>query len=305
MQRTIRIATRESPLALWQANHVAASLRKLAPEFPVELVPVSTIGDRDRVEPLHQFGGQGAFTREVQHAVLKGHADLAVHSLKDLPTVPHADLILAGVPARAPRFDALILPEGTTGDLLSLPPGAKVGTGSLRRKSQLLRQRPDLQLAEIRGNVDTRLSKVDTGEYAAIILAEAGLHRLGLQHRITQTLSPPVMYPAVGQAALGIECRRDDAEVQSLLNRLSDELTMAEVLAERACLRTLQAGCHAPVGILSSIVGDSLTLTSVILSVDGQQLIQATITGPRSDPETVGDRLAEDLLRMGAAPLLI
>ncbi len=183
----------------------------------VEIVEVSTTGDRDRFSALSQMGGQGVFTREVQNAVLEGRADLAVHSLKDLPTQPTEGLALAGVPQREQRFDALILPKGKNGTLADLPTGAKVGTGSLRRRAQLLHQRPDLKLEEVRGNVETRLRKVDDGEYDAILLAEAGLRRLGWADRISAVLSPPLVYPAVGQAALGLECRADDENTTQLL----------------------------------------------------------------------------------------
>lgn len=302
--RVIRVATRESRLALWQANYVADSIREKAPGYSVELVPMSTVGDRDRVVSLQSFGGQGVFTREVQKAVLDGHADLAVHSLKDLPTVPTAGLVLAGVPERAPRFDALLLPNGKKGTIDDLPAGARVGSGSPRRQSQLLRVRPDLQLLEIRGNVETRIAKLDNGEFDVIILAEAGLHRLQLEHRISQVLSPPVLYPAVGQAALGIECRENDDELIAILSQLSDRNTFLEVRAERSCLFTLKAGCHAPVGLVSNINGETLALDVVILSLDGRELFQVSTSGPLSDPEAIGREAAERLIEQGASALL-
>jgi porphobilinogen deaminase len=302
--RVFRIATRESRLALWQANFVADSIRHHAPGSVVELVPMSTVGDRDRIGSLQSFGGQGVFTREVQRAVLDGHADLAVHSLKDLPTVPTPGLVLAGVPKRAPRFDVLLLPDAKKGTIDDLPTGARVGSGSPRRQSQLLRIRPDLQLMEIRGNVETRISKLDGGEFDAIILAEAGLRRLQLEDRISQILRPPLLYPAVGQAALGIECRDDDQELIDILARISDRETFLEVRAERSCLYTLKAGCHAPVGLISTIHNDLLTLDVVILSLDGRQLFQASASGPLTDPEEIGRQAAQILLEQGASALL-
>jgi hydroxymethylbilane synthase len=302
--RVLRIATRESPLALWQANFVAEELRRVAPGIDVELVPLTTLGDRDRSGPLAQIGGEGLFTREVQRAVLDGHADLAVHSLKDLPTENAPGLSLAGVPARAPRFDALLLPHGEEGSLESLPQGAKIGCGSPRRRAQLWRARPDLKLLDIRGNLDTRIRKLDEGEYDAILLAEAGLRRLALPGRIAQVLAPPVMYPAVGQAALGIECRADDNPTQNILAQLTDPRSLAEVLAERACLRTLRAGCHAPLGVLSSIDETSLRLEAVVLSLDGAQVYQASAGGDVNAAEQTGVSVAKLLIEQGADAVL-
>jgi hydroxymethylbilane synthase len=302
--RPWRIATRESPLALWQANFVADELRRACPDQTVELVLLTTQGDRNRTDALQQIGGEGLFTREVQRAVLEQQADLAVHSLKDLPTAPTDGLVLACVPQRAPRFDALILQKGRTGDFKSLPQNARLGTGSPRRRSQLLRTRPDLELLEIRGNIDTRLKKLDAGDFDAILLAEAGLRRLNLQDRISQILSPPLMYPAVGQAALGIECREADDELRELLGNLTDARAQAEVLAERACLDRLRAGCHAPVGVLSNLADESLTLDAVVLSPDGTQFFHATVTGNSKKPTAIGTAVAEELIRLGADAVL-
>ena len=246
----IRIATRTSPLALWQANYVRDRILAISGECTVELVDVSTIGDRDRATALASMGGQGVFTKEVQNAVLSGQADMAVHSLKDLPTEPTAGLSLAGVPERAPVADALVLPAGNNirvGDRLDTMPfdvltaGARIGTGSPRRQAQLLHVRPDLQMFENRGNVETRINKLDDGEFDAIILAEAGLRRLGKSDRISALLVPPLMLHAVGQGALGIECREDDAFISDLLGRLSDTAVLAAVTAERSLLRELRA----------------------------------------------------------------
>ena len=295
----LRIATRESPLALWQARHVASLIRQRFPEQEGELVPLSTMGDRDRREALSRLGGQGVFTREIQQAVLNNRADLAVHSLKDLPTVPTEGLVLAGVPEREIRYDALVLPKGTAGTLESLAADARIGTGSPRRQAQLRRMQPSWNLAEIRGNVETRLRKLDEGEYDAILLAEAGLIRLGLADRISQRLQPPDFYPAVGQAALGIECRSDDPAAQQVLAALCHSVTMQEVTAERACLATLKAGCHAPVGVYGRIEGAQLMLSGVVLSLDGvdrffaEESIEASIEAASELGALVATRLIE------------
>ncbi len=313
----LRIATRASQLALWQANHIADRLRGLAPERTIELVHVTTSGDRDQTGALASFGGVGVFTREVQRAVLDGRADLAVHSLKDLPTEPVDGLVLAAVPERAPRFDALILPSGDRdsppaeshrGDskplIAAMSAKARIGTGSLRRQAQLRHLRPDLELLEIRGNVDTRLRKLDEGAYDAIILAEAGLRRLGLDARISGLLAPPVLYPSVGQGALGIECRASDDATRAILARLTDATTHAAVLAERALLAELRAGCHAPLGVSTTVSEGSLTLEGVVLSPDGTQRLLAKSAGDARDPELIGRAVAEELRRQGAGALI-
>lgn len=302
----LRIATRTSALALWQANHVADLLRKLPSAPQVELIRIVTTGDTNQTDALRQFGGTGVFTREVQKAVLDGRADIAVHSLKDLPTVSTEGLILGCIPQRAPRCDALLLPvtgKSMTG-LCDLPPDARIGTGSPRRQSQLLHFRPDLKLQEIRGNVDTRIRKLDEGEYDAIILAEAGLTRLGLADRISFKLTPPLFYPAVGQGALGIECRDSDDDVTSLLAEVACPKATAETRAERALLRELRAGCHAPLAAWSQIDGDRLQLTAVLLSMDGHSRISQLATGSLGNPEFVGIEAAKRLMQLGGADLL-
>lgn len=301
-ENLIRIATRASRLALWQANHVADLLRRAAAGCETELVHVSTVGDRDRVEPLHHFGGVGVFTREVQRAVLDGRADLAVHSLKDLPTEPVDGLALAAVPERAAVFDALILPAGAgaAGGLDSLPSGARVGTGSLRRQSQLLHHRPDLRMLEIRGNVETRLRKLDDGKYDAIVLAVAGLSRLELGDRISFELQPPLAYPAVGQGALGVECRSDHSALRQVLDAITAPRAHAAVTAERMVLAEMRAGCHAPLGAISGGEGERLTLEAVVLSRDGRERMAASVEGTLADPVGLGRRVAEELLRQGA-----
>lgn len=303
---TLRIATRASDLALWQAEHVAESLRSLDKNLNVELVRISTQGDREQKEALHQMVGVGVFTREVQKAVLESEADIAVHSLKDLPTQTADGLTLAGVPPRASVFDALVLPKGHAAgaDWDTLPVGARIGTGSLRRQAQLRHRRPDLQLLEIRGNVPTRLQKLDSGEYDAIVLAVAGLERLNFGQRISLQLGPPDVFPAVGQGALGIECRSTDEKTIDLLNAITDPVVFRAVTAERALLAELEAGCHAPLGALSTPSGDQLTLHGVVLDPAGTRRIEATITGPMDEPVSLGKQLAAKLLDLGAADLM-
>lgn len=301
----LRIATRASRLALWQANHVAGLLRRNVPGPDVELVKVSTRGDRELLDPLRRFGGLGVFTSEVQKALLEDRADLAVHSLKDLPTAANENLVLAAVPERESVYDALVFPaESSSRNLGDLPRGARVGTGSPRRQAQLLHQRPDLQTAEIRGNVETRLRKLDDGEYDAVVLAEAGLIRLDMQQRISLRLEPPAVYPAVSQGALGLECRRNDRRTQDSLAAIDHAATHACVNAERALLRELRAGCHAPLGAFSRIDGETLFLSAVVLDLQGHERIAAELEGPLDDAEALGCELADRLRDKGAASLL-
>lgn len=290
---------------------MAALLRKAAHGVPVELVHVSTIGDRDLSGPLRNLGSFGIFTREVQKVVLEGHADIAVHSLKDLPTEPVEGLSLAGVPARGSIADALVLPQ-TAGALSqtadgvweSLPQKARVGTGSLRRRAQLLHDRPDLELEEVRGNVETRLRKLDDGEYDALVLAVAGLERLGHAQRITRRLDPPILYPAVGQGALGLECRSDDDALREILHSLTDIPTECAVLAERALLADLRAGCQAPLGVWTRLENQRLSLEAVVLSRNGKTRIIASGSGSPTGPEDLGRQVAEKLRQQGADELI-
>lgn len=303
---TIRIATRTSALALWQAEYLAERLRQTHAAPTVDLVPVETKGDGNQVSPLREFGGTGAFTREVQRAVLNGDADLAVHSLKDLPTDSTDGLSLGCVPERAPRLDAVLLPAGAEplSGLSELPDGCRVGTGSPRRQAQLLHHRPDLSVQEIRGNVDTRIRKLDDGEYDAIVLAEAGLRRLGLQERISLLLAPPEVYPAVGQGALGIECRADDASTKELLEPVTEATALQCVTAERSLLRELRAGCHAPVGAWADVEEGQLKLTGVLLSLDGQTRLEASAVADAASALEVGIEVAQQLLGAGGEELV-
>jgi hydroxymethylbilane synthase len=305
---TLRIATRASPLALWQAQHVADLLTAVAPGTKIDIVHVTTTGDRDRTAPLRTYGGVGVFTREIQAAVLDSRADLAVHSLKDLPSDSAAGMCLAAVPEREETADALVLPENCTGEatLEALKPAARIGTGSPRRRAQLLHLRPDLTLEEVRGNIETRLRKLDAGEYDALVLAAAGLKRLGLVGRVSRRLVPPAMFPAVGQGALGIECRDGaaDESLRDLLRRVDDPSTRACVTAERSLMSRLQAGCHAPVGAATRVESGVLTLEAVVLSADGRQRLVAQRARAASEAAALGAEVAELLFRQGAAPLM-
>ncbi len=293
----IRIGTRASQLAQWQAKWVAKQLRSQG--ATVELVDIVTSGDTEQSGPVAGLGVQGVFTKEVQSAVLESRADVAVHSLKDLPTEAIADLVLAAVPERENVADALV--AATADSLAALPQGARVGTGSLRRQSQLKSLRPDLEVVGIRGNVDTRLRKLDEGEYDAILLAAAGLRRLGWGERITEFLEPPRMLPAPGQGALGIECRANDAEVCELLARMNHAETRAAVDAERSMLALLHGGCSVPVGAWGRTENGRLVLDGLVGNLDGTQILRATASGDPSAAIEVGQRVAEQLLDQGAA----
>lgn len=304
--QTIRIATRASNLALWQANHIADLVRKADPTATVELIHVSTEGDRVQTERLRDMGSLGVFTREVQSAVLDGRADVAVHSLKDLPTESVAGLVLAATPARGATADALVLPQEATGpaSVAALPQGARVGTGSPRRQAQLRYLRPDLVLSEVRGNVETRLRKLDEGQYDALVLATAGLTRLGLAARISCELAPPEMFPAVSQGAVGVECRANDDAVRKLLAKITDQPTLAAATAERSLLSTLRAGCHAPLGVSTTTQGDTLQLEAVILPQDGSRRWMACASAPASEAIALGQQVAQLLLAQGADRVL-
>jgi hydroxymethylbilane synthase len=298
----LRIGTRGSPLALWQARHIADRLRPLAAPRPVELIEIETAGDRIRDAALSQIGGDGVFTKEIQRALLAGVIEIAVHSLKDLPTTFIDGVTLAAVPERGPVGDAFVSRRHRRFD--DLPPGAVVGTSSLRRRAQALHRRPDLQLVNLRGNVETRLRKLEEQNLDAIILAEAGLRRLGLDAAITELLDPEWMLPAVGQGALGLECRTDDTTTRTLLAVLDHLPTRQAVLAERALLRGLGGGCLVPIGVFTRNEGEQMRLRCAVLSPDGKQRLVAGYGGASAAPEAVGQRLAEMLLVSGAAELL-
>ncbi len=295
----IRIGTRGSKLALWQANWVAARLSFAG--FPAELVIISTTGDVS-TRPLSEVGGQGLFTKEIQRELLAERVDVAVHSLKDLPTVPVPGLVLAAVPERETTEDCLISPNHVCFEDLS--PGARIGTGSLRRQSQLRAWRGDIEVADIRGNVDSRLRKLHDGEFDAIVLAAAGLSRLGLAEHITQRLPQSRMLPAVGQGALGLECRESDQETFAALSVLNDANSMAAVVAERSLLFSLLAGCLAPVAALGHVDGERLKLTARVLARDGGIQIDAAEEGLATNAKRIGVSLAFALNDLGAAKLI-
>jgi hydroxymethylbilane synthase len=301
MTPPLRIGTRGSPLALWQANHVADALRPLAGRS-VELVQIETTGDQVRDRPLAQIGGDGLFTKEIQKALLAAQVDVAVHSLKDLPTQPVPGLLLAAVPPRGTTGDALVCVEHRCFD--DLPRGAVVGTSSLRRRAQVLHRRPDLTLVDLRGNVETRLRKLVEQGLAGIILAVAGLERLGLADRITEVLDPEWMLPAVGQGALGLECRVDDTATLALLRRLDDQPSRHAVLAERAFLRGLGGGCLVPIGARGTVEAGTLTLRGAVLSPDGKFRTAGETAGRPEEAELLGHRLAETLLAQGGRQAL-
>lgn len=296
----IRIGTRGSPLALWQANWVAARLRELA-GVDVEIIEIRTEGD-ERRESIAGLNSQGVFTKEIQRALLDHQVDLAVHSLKDLPTEPTPGLVLAAVPQREQCGDTLISRDGASFDQLKV--GAVIGTGSARRRAQLLSARPDLVMADVRGNVDTRLRKLREGQYDALVLAQAGLLRLGLADQITEVLPKSLILPAVGQGALGLETREDDVATRAALEPLDDAVTHRCVLAERSLLAALRGGCLAPVGAWARVEDNALRLSAVVLSVDGRARLVAELAGVLDEPIQLGERAAGDLIEQGAAALI-
>jgi len=301
---TIRIATRGSLLARTQSGHVAEALREVSGR-DVELVHVRTHGDADQTTPLASFGGVGVFVTAVRDAVLRGEADVAVHSLKDLPTQPAAGLEIAAIPVRQDPRDVLVARDGRTLD--TLPQGARVGTGSPRRAAQLLALRPDLDVVALRGNVDTRVRAVTEGDLDAVVLARAGLARLDRLDVVTQEIGVDLMLPAPAQGALAVECRDDDVVVLDALRRLDDAPTRAAVTAERALLAELEAGCSAPVGAYATVSGSGeellVHLTGIVVSLDGATQVRNSVTGTAGDAEAVGRQLARDLLAAGAPGL--
>lgn len=301
---TIRIATRGSLLARTQSGHVADAIRESSGR-EVELVHVRTHGDADQTTPLASFGGVGVFVTAVREAVLRGEADVAVHSLKDLPTQPAEGLEIAAIPARQDPRDVLVARDGLTLD--TLPQGARVGTGSPRRAAQLLALRPDLDVVALRGNVDTRVRAVTDGDLDAVVLARAGLARLDRLDVVSQEIGVDLMLPAPAQGALAVECRDDDVVVLEALRRLDDAPTRAAVTAERALLAELEAGCSAPVGAYATVTGSGeellVHLEGTVVSLDGRIRVRNSVTGTAGDAEAVGRQLARDLLAAGAPGL--
>jgi hydroxymethylbilane synthase len=299
---TVVLGTRGSKLAVHQSEWVQAQLHALAPHVTVTLRKIQTSGDKILDVPLAQIGGKGLFVKEIEEALLSGEIDLAVHSMKDVPTELPKGLAILCVPPREDPRDALISREGRL--FMDLPLGARIGTSSLRRQSQLLHARPDLTIAMLRGNLDTRLRKLREGQFDAIVLAAAGLRRLAWAHEITEYLAPQISLPAIGQGALGIEGRQDDLFIHSLLSELNHAPTKIAVLAERGLLLRLQGGCQVPIAAHATVTETGMKLEGLVASVDGKELIRDIIEGTIEDPESIGIQLADRLLARGADRIL-
>ena len=302
MTGELRIATRRSPLALWQAEHVAARLRAAHPGLAVRLLPMVTEGDRIQDRALAGAGGKGLFIKELEAAILAGQADLAVHSMKDVPAALLAEMAIAAVLERADPRDAFVSNRHAT--FAELPQGMRVGTSSLRRQCQLKRARPDLEAGVLRGNVETRLRKLDQGDFSAVLLATAGLERLGLGARIRERLAPEQMLPAVGQGVIGIECQDKDARVRSLLAPLEHAATRRCLDAERALAVRLGGSCQSPIAGYATQTGNTIELRGLVGLPDGSEVIADSIAGPAGDAAKLGTALAERLLAAGADALL-
>ncbi|TNC81475.1 MAG: hydroxymethylbilane synthase [Oleiphilus sp.] len=298
----IKIASRESALALWQSQHIKQRLETLAPGIEVEIVGMTTKGDQILDVPLAKIGGKGLFVKELESSLLDGDTDIAVHSMKDVPMHFPEGLELACICKRESPFDAFV--SNTYSSIDDLPQGAVVGTASLRRQSQISARRPDLVIKTLRGNVNTRLAKLDNGEFDAIILAESGLRRLGFDKRIRMSIPAEVSLPAVGQGALGIECRSTDTELIALLRALSDADTESCVTAERAMNRRLEGGCQVPIAGFATLQNGEITLKAMVASVDGKQQLKYEDSAPVSASEALGIRVAENLLSQGAGKIL-
>lgn len=298
----IRIATRKSALALWQAEHVAARLDALPEVTGTELVPMSTRGDEILDRSLQKIGGKGLFIKELEVAMQEGRADLAVHSMKDVPADMPEGFCLAAILERANPADALVSSGGR--QLGDLPHGARIGSSSLRRQSQLKLMRPDINVEPLRGNVNTRLAKLENGEFDAIVLAAAGLERLELAEHITQQFTPDEMLPAAAQGVLGIECLENNQDLRTVLAALNDASAVQTTTAERAIARRLQASCQSPVAAYATLDGESLTLTALVAHPDGTEFVRESATGAAIAAEQVGVGLAERLLELGANRLL-
>ena len=299
---TLRLATRESPLALWQTEHVAARLRAAHPDLDVQLVPMTTRGDQTIDRPLAEVGGKGLFLKELEVAMLEGRADAAVHSLKDVPMELDGPFVLAAVLERADPFDAFVSNKYEA--LEELPMHAVVGTSSQRRQALLRAHRPDLKLVDLRGNVNTRLAKLDAGDYDAIVLASAGLMRLGLEARIRERLVAPRFIPAAAQGAITVECRADDADTAALLAVLDDAHTRACVRAEREMTRALGGSCHVPIAAFATLKGERMSLEGLVGNAADGFTVRGYASGHASEPEKLGQQVADMLLQRGADALL-
>ncbi|MBE0618802.1 MAG: hydroxymethylbilane synthase [Proteobacteria bacterium] len=300
--KTLKIATRKSQLALWQANWVKGELEKRSPALRVELVRIMTKGDKILDVPLAKVGGKGLFVKEIEDDLLEGRADIAVHSMKDVPTELPAGLHLAVICERKDPRDAWFAKDGRT--FREVPEGARVGTSSLRRQTQLRALRPDLVFESLRGNVDTRLRKLEEGQYDAIVLAAAGVKRLGFADRVTEYLPADITLPAIGQGAVGIECREADRDTNALIEPLKHLATWTAVLAERAFLATLQGGCQVPIAGFAELRDGRVHLRGLVGSLDGQTVIRGSREGAPVDAQSLGIDLAEELLDRGARGIL-
>jgi len=300
--KIVRIATRKSPLALWQAEFVKAELLKYHPDLQIELVKMVTQGDKILDTPLAKVGGKGLFVKELEVGMLEGDADIAVHSMKDVPVEFPEGLHLAVICEREDPRDAFV--SNNYDSIDDLPHGAKVGTSSMRRECQLRSHRPDLEILSLRGNVNTRLRKLDEGEYDAIILAAAGLIRLGFQERIKHAIDPLFSLPAIGQGAVGIECRTNDKRINDLIAPLNHIETSIRVRAERAMNNRLEGGCQVPIGGFAVLDNGNILLRGLVGKPDGTEIIRGDITGKAEDAETLGTTLADDLLSRGAREIL-
>jgi hydroxymethylbilane synthase len=301
--RPLIIGSRGSDLALWQANHIRDMITKRYPDVLIEIQIIRTSGDRDQNSSLALIGGKGAFTKEIEDALLRKEIDLAVHSLKDLPTQLVDGLTVAMVPEREDVRDVFISREPNL-KLLDLPTNSWVATGSMRRKAQLLKNRPDLQIADIRGNVPTRIKKLLESEWDGMILASAGVTRLGLTEHISEYISTEWILPAVGQGALGIETRAEDNELIELLSVFNDTKTLQSVTAERALLNEMGGGCQVPLGALGRVIGDQLTLAACVAHPEGLSIVKGEHTGPATEADKIGRDLAQTLLDNGAREIL-
>jgi hydroxymethylbilane synthase len=302
MRQQIKIGTRGSLLATTQSTWVKNQIESQHPQTTVELVKIVTKGDKILDVPLAKVGGKGLFVKEIDEALLRKDVDLAVHSMKDVPSELPDELHLGIIPLRENPFDAFI--SNTCSSLNELPQGAKVGTSSLRRRAQLAAIRPDLNIEDLRGNLDTRLRKLDEGQYEAIILAAAGLNRLGMSNRTTGYFTSVEMLPAVGQGALGIELRKEDAELLAGLAFLNDDKTTVAVTAERSFLIRLEGGCQVPIGAFAEVNGGQVTLTGLVASVDGTEVIKRSMSGAANEAQALGLQLAEQLLDLGGREIL-
>lgn len=300
--KLFRIATRKSALALWQAHHIKDRLQQIYPQLKVELLGITTSGDKNITTSLSDVGGKGLFVKELEEALLADKADIAVHSMKDVPMNFPEDLTIAAICKREDPRDALICSQYSNLD--SLPIGAVIGTASLRRLCQLKALRPDLVVNPLRGNIDTRLKRLDEGKFAAIILAVAGLQRLGLQHRIAEYLPPAEFLPAVGQGALGVECRASNHQVIELISILNDYETYLCVTAERAMNEALNGGCQVPIAGYATLQAEQILLRGLVGSLDGSKVLRASIKGSATDPEQLGKQVAQELLAAGANEIL-